>query len=78
MDDNIWIYIHRCVCIYTTKHVTLPQEAILTSLSGVINASSIDYLQMYSEGIEKKKNKLAHARMLEAYNNINNYCSEAP
>lgn len=37
------------------KSVTLPQETILTSLSGVIKASDVDALQGYT--VKKKKSK---------------------
>lgn len=36
------------------KSVTLPQETILTSLSGVIKASDVDALQVYTA---KKNNE---------------------
>lgn len=58
------------------KSVTLPQETILTSLSGVIKASDVDALQGYT--VEKKKStkikttkQLAHGRMAETCNNTN-------
>lgn len=38
------------------KSVTLPQETILTSLSGVIKASDVDALQVYTA--KKNRNKL--------------------
>lgn len=56
------------MCVYSAiKSVTLPQETILTSLSGVIKASDVDALQVYTA----KKNQLAHARMAETCNNTN-------
>lgn len=54
------------------KSVTLPQETILTSLSGVIKASDVDALQGYTVRKKKEKSKpkqLAHARMAETCNN---------
>lgn len=37
------------MCVYSAiKSVTLPQETILTSLSGVIKASDVDALQVYT------------------------------
>lgn len=41
------------MCVYSAiKSVTLPQETILASLSGVIKASKVDALQGYA--VEKK------------------------
>lgn len=51
------------------KSVTLPQETILTSLSGVIKASDVDALQVYTA--KKITKQLAHARMAETCNNTN-------
>lgn len=52
------------------KSVTLPQETILTSLSGVIKASDVDALQGYTVK-KKNQNQLAHARTAEICNNTN-------